>query len=383
MANWERRYIRRQLTLPSDAGTHQERLPRSGFCSGLTARLAWTNGGTGGGGEDIIDAVDRIEVIGNGSDVLYSLEGIEVAKWAEFINRRQIPQNRDDRNGEVQFASFPIMFGRRVGDDELWLDLAQWNEVELRVQFSPTIAAAQFATGTGVLDIIAHMYREGQRPPNHRGWLRTTQIRAFTSLADGEEEIELSRRYPFTGILVYAFETGVADGVDITQAEIRANGGRYIPFTGRWLDIQDENARQFEIESWADFYAQRANNETIETRLGRIRSAILQVEQAPGAGADFTLANVASIAGGRITTNEFIVEGSATYAATLLQTTDQDVHVQARGFGVGNAILLPFAMEGDLAGALQAPSFDDVELILTQGGAGAAVRVSTQELVGA
>jgi uncharacterized protein (DUF2141 family) len=381
MARWQRRYLARQLVRSSDAETYPRQLPKSGILSGLELRVAITNGSTGGGGEDVIDAIDRIEVIGNGSEVLFSLEGIELDKWAQFWTKRLMAQNRDDRNAEVQFAMFPVMFGRWLGDNELWLDLSAWTDVELRVQFSPTISAAAFVTGTVTIDIITWMYEHGAQPPSFSGWLRTTQVKAFTSLASGDEPVILSRRFPYANIMVYAFEAGIADGVDISQIELSIDNGRLIPYTGRWLDIQDENAQMFGIESWLDMYAQRADNETIETRLGRVKSAILQVEQDLAAAADFTLANVASIAGGRLTTHSFIVEGSATYAATILQTTDGDMHVQARGFGVGNAIVLPFMPGGDIGAVLPAPTFDELTLTLTQAAAGAAVRVSTQELV--
>jgi hypothetical protein len=381
MARWERRYVERQAVQSSDAATYQRRLRKDGALSALLVRVAITNGATGGAGEDVIDAVDRIEVIGNGSEVLFSLEGIELEKWAQFWMRRGMPQNRDDRNAEVQFAVFPVLFGRWIGDNELWLDAARWRDLELRVQYSPTISAGAFATGTVTIDIIEVVYSDNQRPSAHRGWLRTTQIRSFTSVASGDERIELSRQYPYTGILVYAFEAGIADGVDLTDVEVSIDNGRIIAYDGRWLDVQDENAAMFEIESWADFYAQRADNETIETRLGRIKSAILQVEQDLAAAADFNLANVAVIAGGRITTHAFTVEGSATYAATVLLATDADMHLQARGFGVGNAVQIPFMVGGEYGLALPAPSFSELHLILTQGGAGAAVRVSTQELV--
>jgi len=383
MARWNRRYLRRQLVATSDAATHQESLPKSGILSGLEVRVAITNGATGGAGEDVINAIDRIEVIANGSEVLFSLEGIELSKWTQYWTGRNMPENRDDRNGEVQFAIFPVMFGRKFGDDELWLDLSRYSDVELRIQYSPTISAAAFATGTVTIDIISWMYDLGQSPGSHHGWLRTTQVKSFTSVAAGDEVVQLSRRYPYTGIMVYAFEAGIADGVDVTQVELSVNNGLAVPYVGRWLDIQDENAQMFTNESWCDMYAQRADNETIETRLGRIRSAILQVEQDLAAAADWNYANVASILGGQITTHAFLVEGGAAAGATILAATDVDMHVQARGFGVGNAILIPFMPGGRIASVLEAPSFDELKLTITQGGAGAAVRVSTQELVAA
>lgn len=383
MPMWERRYIRRQLALPSNAATQQEPLPKSGYLSGLEVRLAWTNGATGGAGEDVIDAVDRIEVIGNGSTVIFSLEGIEIAKWAQVWQRRRMVQQRDDRASAVQFASFTVPFGRWMGDPEAWLDLSRWTDVELRVQYSPTISAAAFLTAGGVLDVIGLFYERGAAPPAGRGYIRTTQVRSFTSAAAGDEVIQLSRQYPYTDLLVYAFEAGIEDGVDITQVELSIDNGRLIPFTGRWVDVQEENRAILDIDPVEELIAFRTDNETIETRLGRIVAGHITPLVDNPAAVNYPYYTVASVAGGQLTTAGVLVAGSA--LAGTLDATDRALLVRARGHGIGNAIHIPFihAGRGELAGVLQAPSFDELKLTLTQGGAGAAVRVSTRELVAA
>jgi len=383
MALWERRYIRRQLALPSNAATQQEPLPKSGILSGLEVRVAWTNGATGGAGEDVIDAIDRIEVIGNGSTVIFSLEGIEIAKWAHVWNRRRMPQARDDSASAVQFASFPVPFGRWLGDDELWLDLSRWTDVELRVQYSPTISAAAFLTGGGVLDVVGWFYERGNSPGSGKGYLRTTQIKSFTTAASGDEVLQLSRLNPYTDLMVYAYEAAIEDGLNITQVELSIDNGRLIPFTGRWVDIQEENQVVLDLDPIEELRAFRADNTTIETRLGRIAAAQITALVDNPAAVSYPFYTVAAAAGGQLTTSGVLVAGSA--LAGTLDATARVLLVRARGQGIGNAIHIPFiyAGRGSLAGVLQAPSFDELKLTLTQGNAGAATRVSTRELVAA
>jgi hypothetical protein len=377
---WERRYIRKQLGLASDNQTYVELLPRSGICSGLLIKLAYTNGATGGGGQDIIDAVSKIEVIGNGSDVLFSLAGIDVAKYGKVWEPHRLPQNRDFRAAAVQYCMFSIPFGRFLGDDEHWIDLSAYNTVEAKVTYAPTISATQFATLTGVLDIIGIFYARGVTPPARKGWVRTTQVRSFTSVAAGEDITILSQRYAYLDMLVYAFLTGTVEGGIIDTVELRANGSQYIPFTGRWVDIQEQNSIDLPDSGVEEAVLLSADNTSWELRTGRIMSVetTLRIAEVPPLAA-VPVARIDTIAGSKITTSQILAAGSAVSGA--VDTTLREIHTRARGLGIGHAVLIPFAtFKGDDA-ALPAPGYDDLRLALNQTAANGAVHVCTRELV--
>jgi len=380
---WERRILLDQETQASDAATRRIALPRTGLLSGLEVRVRITNGSTAGE-ESVMEAIDRIEVVADGSNYLFSLEGSELLRWAWFVQSRPPAQFRNEALSTVQELTLPVMFGRYLGDPEFSLDLSQYRDVELRIQYSPTIAVTSFATGTVQLHIPMWISDDVSPPGPRRGWLRTTQTYAFVSAASGETIIELARAYPYWDIMVYCREAGIADGVDITQAELRANDRRLIPFTGRWDDIQAENEAILAIDPYVSIYALRANAAVIPMFTGRVRDARVMPEFTYIAATDFPMYTIASIAGDQITLAGQLVEGSGTWAAVALDTTRRALRVVARGLGVGNAILLPFAtLHGNPDFVLPAPSYSRLQLALTNGGADGAVRVSTRELVGA
>jgi len=377
---FERRVLIDQATQTSDAATHRASLPRAGLLSGIELEVSIQNGSTAGE-EHVIDAVDRVEVVADGSNVLFSLEGVELLRWAWYWSKRFPTQVWDERaSAQRQQITLPILFGRWLGDTEFGLDLSRYRDVEIRVQYSPTIAATGFTTGTFRINEVMWIDDSG-RSGGGRGFLRTTQVYAFTSAASGEEVVELAREYPLFDLLVYAREDAIDDGVDITQAEVRVNDRRIIPYTGRWNDIQGENQNMFGIDPTVSLRALRADNATIDLLTGRILAAQLLLVEDLAAAADFRYATIASYAGDRITTHIAIVEGSATYAATILETTRQALLIEAQGLGIGNAICIPFALGGNPDLALPSPEFNRVQLALTQGGAGGDVRVSTRELV--
>lgn len=377
----ERRYLLNREAQAVDSATRIIELPRQGFLSAISLRFECTNGATAG--EEVLqDAIDRVEVIGNGSEVLFSLEGVELYKWCFFWLKKAPPGLRTERASAVQELFLFVPFGRRLGDPEYNLNLAAYQRVELRVQHSPTISATQFVTATFTISAILHLWSLGTTPVGRRGWLRTTQVRAFTSAASGEDVFELQTRFPHVAYLVYAREAAIEDGVDITIAEVREEDGRVIPFTGRWLDIQAENQEMFDIVPDESGIALRADNGTIDTFVSRMRSARINLEQDYTADAAGTgQIAVASIAADRITIASIDEDFTAAAPISALNTGREAIHWHAVGIGIGNAIVIPIGYTGNELTPYDAPAKSKVQLALTQAGAGATVRASVQELV--
>ncbi len=377
---WERRLLLDQETQSSDSATRRITLPRSGLLSGLELRTRITNGSTAGE-ESVMEAIDRVEVVADGSDYLFSLEGTELYRWAWFWLRRVPPQSRTEAASAVQELLLPILFGRYMGDPRYSLDLSRYRDVELRVQYSPTIAATSFATGTTQFHIPMLLSDDGAPPGPREGFLRTTQVYAFTSVASGDEIIELARAYPYWDLMVYCREAGIDDGTDITVAEVRANDRRLIPYTGRWDDIQAANEIELDIDPEVVVYALRADGGAVNMFTGRIRDAQTTCLFDYTADTDWPSVGVDSVAGDQVTCGVQLNEGSGTWAGVDPDTTRRPIYLSAKGLGVGNAILLPFATRLGSEFALPAPDYSRLQLVLTNGGAGGAVRVSTRELV--
>jgi hypothetical protein len=377
---WERRILVDQETQASDSATRRYTLPRAGLLSGLDLRTRITNGSTAGE-EAVVDALDRIEVVADGHDYLVSLEGVELYRWAWFNLRRCPSQHRNEAANGVQELLLPILFGRYMGDPEFALDLGAYRDVELRVTYSPTIAATSFATGTVQFHCPMIISDDGVGIGNRRGWLRTVQVYAFTSAASGEELIEMARLYPYWDIMVYAREAAIDDGTDITQVEVRANDRRVIPFTGRWDDIQAANEIELGIDPRVKVTALRADGGAVDMLTGRIRDAQVSGVFDYTADTDWPSFGLDTIAGDRVTCGVQLNEGSGTWAGVDPDTTRRAIYITAAGLGVGNAVLLPFATRLGPEFVLDAPNFSRLQLALTQGGADAAVRVSTREMV--
>lgn len=377
---WERRFLLDQETQSSDSATRRVKLPREGFLSGLELRTRITNGATAGE-EHIVNAIDRVEIIGDGSFVVFSLEGVELLRWAWWDLRRFPPQQWDESASAVQELVLPILFGRYLGDHQYALNLAAWRDLELRIQYSPTISATAFATGTTQFHVPMLVDDTGEAVRDRRGWLRTQQVYAFTSAASGEEVIDLAQQFPYAAIMVYAREAAIEDGTDITRVSLYENDRKRAVWDARWDDLQTHNQLVYDIDPSVFMIANRADNASIDMLTGRIQDARVQVESDLAASANYPVYDVASIAGDRLTLAGILASGAATYAAAALDTTRRKLYVSARGIGVGNAVIIPFQTALTPDGFYDPRDKGRVQLVLTNGGAGADVRVSTREIV--
>lgn len=376
----ERRYLLDREVQSGDAATRRVELSRDALVSGLLVRIELTNGATSGT-EELIDAIDRIEVV-DGSEVLFSLTGVELYKWNWVWSRRRPPYVRTMAAAGVQEIAFVIPFGRFLGDPRAYLPTANFQRPELTVEFSPTISATAFATGTFTITAIQYAWPANESPGPTEGWLRTRQIRDFTSAASGDEDVELDRSHPYMGALVYAREAAIADGVDITIIEVREDDGRVIPYRSRFLDAQMDNQILLDLDAVEHGIALLTDAETIDTLVSRILEASLHlVEDTAGADAAHPLARIATIAADRIAVSVVEVDEAGTQADSAVATALYTLHWHAKGIGIGNAVFVPLAAPGDIGNPYPAPDKGKVQLRLTQGGAGATVRVSTQELV--
>jgi hypothetical protein len=379
---FERRFLLDQETQASDAATRRVQLPRSGVLSGISLRVRITNGATSGD-EKIFTAIDRVEVVADGSNVLFSCSGAALYRLAHFVYGHEPPHRQSQTLSVVQELEFPILFGRYFGDPEIGLNLGNYRDCELRIQYSPTIAATSFVTGTTSFHAVLWIDDDVAGASARFGFLRTTEAYAFTSVAAGDEIIDLARAYRYWDIMVFARETAIDDGVDITRAQIWVNDRAKIPFDGRWDEIQAENESVQQVDGSHSGIMFRGDTETFDTHTGRIFNVVITpIFTQSDANGIITVA-VASITGDQLAMSVSDTGDAAAATHFTAAAADRNIHWRAKGLGVGNAILIPFATGNNPDLALPAPDYARLQLALTNGGAGATVEVLTRELVAA
>ena len=365
----------------SDNATYRLELPNRGALHSIILKAQCTNGATSARGVNMLDVIDEVEVIGDGSEVLFSLYPAELEKWSELWQQRELTMVEDQTADSVQEIVFPIMFGRKVYDPNFWLRLARFSQVTLEVAYSPNIAADQgFATGTVTFDVEL-VITPDDGALNYQGTLVTRRLYSYTTAASGDEEIEIPDQAVIRAIGNYCYEAAIADGVDITSIvlEDKSNGNKI--FEADWDDLIHVNRELFGVKVEHMAVLLLANNETWASRIGEVLNYSVEEFDTPDATNDaWNIARVDGIAGDTLTfalANADITAGSETLTD---QSSDMTLKAVVEGKAPSYFGVIPFTYEDNPNGWLKTADYGRIVVKQTNGAAGGAAYVSIQEM---
>lgn len=353
----------------SDSSTFELDLKGFTSISAIDIIIRSTNGSTNNQAQYIHDDVDTIEVV-DGSRVIYSLSGIQCRSLNCYELGHYPAVNFSELANGVQQELFRVSFGRFRGDPLYWFDPSQYANPVLRVTVSMTISATvAFVTNTTTLTAIVHTWDE--RPPGKRGTFLTKEYKSLVSAASGDDRGNLPRDFPYRMIVLRAFETAIAFHVDITNIKLTLDTDRVVPFEMRAEQLRDLNAElfgRFEIPMVLD----RTNNDVMVTHLAyprSVTSVALEADQ--------------QVAPDARTINQYTLQGLefSTPAVATAITADVQIQFDVLGLGPHFAFAIPFGDMNDPESWLDPSGFGTFEMVLGQGGAGAAVSYFGQQVM--
>lgn len=373
--------IQARTGITNDSGTLQIKLPKTGLYTMLEVFIEYTNGATSAKDQDVYGELDRIEVVANGNRVLYSLTGDQARVWSHALLKRRPFYNLSENASTVQTAHIVIPFGLYRYDSELYIDASQYSDLELRITYSPTIAATSFATGTGQITVLGYRW-EGGTPSARRGQVKLTEQIYFTSLASGVQYYDLPIGSPLLALGLYVFESGINPHANITDFEVNVDYNKFIPVKGRFeqLNAFFTSLMGINTAQWGEVL--KSDTDTIETLTGTCSVVSVDLQEVittPGT-TDHTLYITESIAGGLVTMQSMTLDAAVT-AAIGANTTDKLHRWYAESqYGLGNFLVVPFGLH-QTNQALVTSDYGNVRVNMTQGNAGAECRLSSMELV--
>lgn len=365
----------------SDSAVFRHTLPNRGLLHSLLLKAKCTNGATEGHTVDIFDVVDKIEVIADGSRVLYSLVPTVIEKLHETFFGVPLHTVEDEGAAAVQSGVFPILFGRSLIDVNFGVPLERFNDVKLEVTYSPTISAtAGFATGTTIFDVLAAITL-----PEHvrdlYGTMVTREIRQHTTVASGDETVEIPQRWPIRFVGVYCYEAGIADNVDITRVALSVDNGSWYLFNGGFDDFVNANRYRFGsiVRHACKLFVQ--NNDVWNCRISDIRRYGIECTTAVDTTGDVLIVPIAdAIAGDQLTLDVGNVDVTAGSETITADATDRAVYAWAEGYAPSAFGVVPFVNPDEPSGYLPSTDFGKLDMVLTQGAAGGDARVIVQEI---
>jgi len=237
-------YLRESVAFPR-GGTFKVDLPETGLLSALLLNIQ----GAAVSGATLADPLWRLqdhlstlEIIGNGSTVIKSLE-FKQSQFAAWLRQGIVPPHfwrNYATNTQQEFGL--LLFGRNMHDPEYGLDLSRWDNVEFRFT---NASSATYHSADLSLSIKQIFLRDA--PGGFRGFLKTEEWREWTTVSDETKYLTLPTDNPISGLYVRAVPpatSGVADtgGVNMMDdIELSINGGVKKIFDGGLDDLIVEN----------------------------------------------------------------------------------------------------------------------------------------------
>ena len=366
---WKLLRVARNTSLGSSSGSELIHLPRANQIGMMYLTVRATNGATSNSADDaeqqtIQEAISRIEV-SSGGEVFKKYRGYDCRNIATYNMGRLPPQTRTQAAGGVQESTFPIYFNTELSDTEVMLPAPLFDSLDLEFDYDFTEHAdAGFAASGFYYDLYMQIYPAEPTPGvmENKNIIVTKAKESYTTTGAGEKKFDLTidpKRY-LSRVYIEAYETLIAEGVDITDVEMQIDSER--AHLGKWNMWQAINAMDCNLD-WNEVLYLTANSTT-----DVIRSRIPNLKEH----------NYQSYATTNRDDTEFIT--SVTADSILMGNTDG-----ATGFiSLSSEVIPAFVvldMDRDKSGrGLLSQNVKNLELILTDGAAGAAVKILEESI---
>jgi len=372
---WERIKIRENNGFTSgDSGDMDIPLPRNRAIASLALIVRNKNGSTSNCVDNaalqtVIEALTQIKVeAGNRTFKEYS--GQVCRDWATYRNGRIPYYNHTQIAGGTYPAGwsealFPIEFGRYPGDKQVFLAAPLYDSLDLKLTYDFTISStAGFVTGQQKYDLYADILPSMSREAlTGSRVIEEVKKQDHTTIASGIEPIALTldARRQLRQVLIKCYETGIAEGVDITKLSLDVDSQEIV--TDDWNRWQWQNALDAKLKYEQIAHMQSTGNSTANSDV--IHSLIPNVEPLVSAVDTGAEDLYLTTAGDQIT-----VPNTA---------NDEKYDLILKSQVVPGCVFIDFDKNLSTADVL-GQGVRDIELKLTQGGAGGAVQIHEMSL---
>ncbi len=367
-----------------DSGTDTHPIKRNDQILELLLKVTAKNGATRNSPDaaalqTIESAITNI-VVKSGSASFKNYTGEVCRKMATYRNGRlpqtlytQDPGATDAGNEDPtlgwQSASFPINFNVPMdpygNNSNIIFPAPIYDSLELEIDFDFTISAtAGFVTGGSnhKFDLYALvMPKEDKTTMQNKRILVETVKQDFTTVVSGTQpfDLTLDQNMFLRQLMVTCYENGVGEGVDVTDVELEVDGDTF--WAGKWGDLQAMNAQDSNLNYvWKAYLNAASANDELWTRIPAARPILTPITAptiAPYSGA--------LSAGDKVTVN------------TDAQGDNNILEVKSEVLPA--AVVFDLDRDGLLRN-MQYAGVKDLNLILTNGGAGGAVKIVEQHV---
>ena len=246
---WQREFLRAGVTW-TNGGTLKLDLPKVGLLGSIMIhayRAGVTDAFNAAYKWRLIDYINKVEVIANGSELIKSYTG-EVAKGLTFLDGGGgAPDQEFNYGSSTKRAHFMINFGRRLFDRKYLLDLSKFNSVEIQLTND---GSSTFFGGDWTVDILCY-YLRGAAGITLPGYMRTEEWRSWTTVQNERKYLDLPTERKIRRILLHVLPAhGTNNNADTQGYNVVDDIELYLK--SREIKVLDYSLRELWYENYFD-----------------------------------------------------------------------------------------------------------------------------------
>lgn len=169
-------------------------------------------------------AITKIELI-DGSDVLYSLSGIEQQALNFYQTGHPTPDLLNYVDNEYCAAMMQLNFGRWLWDEDFAFDPAKFKNPQLKVTHNKALGGS--VPDAATLSVVCDMFDD--RKINPMAYLMAKEHYSYTLVASAKETVELPTDYPLRMLIVQSLAAGKQPHEQYNKIKLSENNGKKIP----------------------------------------------------------------------------------------------------------------------------------------------------------
>lgn len=363
---WRRSTIAAAETL-TDTEVWEYSLPRSGVLSGVLLHIENTNGGTDNLMNPIYKNISNIQLV-DGGRILLDVTGVQAEMLSLLASGGEPRSKVREAASDVQTFQALILFGRRLFDNEVGLDLSKLINPKIRVDLDFTtvraVGATGFVSGSATMSAVLFI-NDGADVPSPSRYVKSHEIKRWTTAASGDEVTQGPVDGPWSRLIVRAHVAGSCPDDVLPDIKVAFDSGQLVAIDEKTKWQSHAFPLLFGRYPRFEFTLYRTDGETIDLEHGSIQHYTLQRITNDQSG------NLTSIGCGNVVTA--LWDGSAAAAAS----TDENTTIGIWPAHPYMSMVYDFIEMGNL----DAPSFERADITLTQAVASAAASLVLQQLM--
>ena len=363
---WRRSTIASAETL-SDTEVWEYQLPRSGVVSGILLHIENTNGVTDNLMNPVYRNINKIQLV-DGGRILLDVTGVQAEMLSLLVSGGEPRSKVREAGGDVQSMQALVLFGRRLFDNEMGLDLSKLVNPKLRVDVDFTnvrgVGGTGYVSGSGTISAVLFL-NDGADVPSPSQFVKSHEIKRWTTAASGDEVTQGPVDGPWSRLIVRAHVAGSSPDDVLTDIKVSFDSGQLVSIDEKTKWQSHAFPLLFGRYPRLEFTLFRTDAETIDLEHASIQAYTLQRVTNDQSG------NLTSIGSGNVVTA--LWDGSAGAAAN----TDENTTINIWPAHPYMSMVYDFVEMG----MLDAPSFERADIVLTQAVASAAASLVLQQFM--